>query len=147
MSSRIKRFLDAREEPVYKVLIPIKGYQRAPVVSLNDALEPIAQFFTEIDDIIWVAKQNCEKPKEGLAQDESASIQLYTMQFPEGPSLFEVLNRTLRDHNRQGLIPWFKFLKIFMTALYKLPSYSGTVWRGVPGKNLSSEYPRGKTFT
>lgn len=147
VSSRITRFIDAREEPVYKHLLPIEGYQHAPLVSLDEALEPIAQFFNAIDRKVWVAKKNCKKPKEGLKQDESASIHLYTMQFSEGPSFYQVLNQTLRAENREGLKPWFKFLKLFITALYKLPSHSGTFWRGVPGMDLSSEYPRGETFT
>ncbi|CAF3064771.1 unnamed protein product [Rotaria sp. Silwood2] len=115
-----------------------------PLVSLEKALEPISHFFNGILENAWVAKENCQQSLEGLTQDESASIHLYTMQFDGGPSLFYVLNRTLRAENRQDLQPWFSFLKLFLTALHKLPSHAQTVWRGVRDVDLSSKYPKGK---
>ncbi|CAF1331812.1 unnamed protein product, partial [Didymodactylos carnosus] len=45
----------------------------------------------------------------------------------------------LRSQNRDTLIPWFSYLKLFLTALYKLPSFKGTIWRGVSG-NISDQY-------
>jgi hypothetical protein len=44
---------------------------------------------------------------------------------------FSCLNNALRAENRQALKPWFAFLKLFITALGKLPSMKKTVWRGV----------------
>ncbi|CAF4002358.1 unnamed protein product [Rotaria sp. Silwood1] len=41
------------------------------------------------------------------------------------------LNRALRAKDRHELKPWFGFLKLFITALNKLPSVQTTIWRGV----------------
>jgi hypothetical protein len=48
-------------------------------------------------------------------------------------SLYATLNRALRGVNHQELKPWFRYLKLFLTALFKLPSIEGVVWRGVRG--------------
>ncbi|CAF1555747.1 unnamed protein product, partial [Didymodactylos carnosus] len=48
--------------------------------------------------------------------------------------------------NRRQLISWFSYLKLFLTALWKLPSAGKTiVYRGVK-LDLSKDYPEGKTF-
>ncbi|CAF4046194.1 unnamed protein product, partial [Rotaria sp. Silwood1] len=143
MNPSVTRCTDVYDEPVTRLLTPITGYQDVPLVSLEEALEPICHLFNGILEHAWVAKKNCQRPQEGLTQNESASIHLYTMQFDGGPSLFYVLNRTLRAENRQELKPWFSFLKLFLTALYKLPSRGSTVWRGVRDADLSSKYPKG----
>jgi hypothetical protein len=46
-------------------------------------------------------------------------------------SLFYRLNEALRAKDRHELEPWFAFLKLFITAIEKLPSTKATVWRGV----------------
>ncbi|CAF1258282.1 unnamed protein product, partial [Rotaria sp. Silwood1] len=57
-----------------------------------------------------------------------------------------VLNRTLRLADRIKLQPWFKYLKLFLTAFYKLPRSEHTlVWRGVR-EDLSALYPKDKEF-
>jgi hypothetical protein len=144
--TRITRFTDANYEPVTQDRVPIKGFEDAPIVPLEDTLKRVSKFFIRIEEEAWVAKKNCQQPKEGLTQDESASIHLYTMQFKGGPSLFQVLNENLRAENREDLTPWFRFLKLFITALCKLPSHVEKVWRGVRGIDLSAQYPRNKKF-
>ncbi|CAM2725125.1 unnamed protein product [Rotaria socialis] len=140
------RFTDLSDEPVDHMLAPIGGYQDRPLVSLSKAVEPVAGFFDKIEDHIFVALNNCQNPAEELTQDESASIHLYTMQFDGGSSLYLLLNESLRAENRGELLPWFSFLKLFLTALHKLPSQSGTVWRGIKGVDLSSKYKTGTKF-
>ncbi|CAF3350574.1 unnamed protein product [Rotaria sp. Silwood2] len=140
------RFTDLYNEPVDHLLSPIKGYQDKPLVSLPEAIEPVAGFFNGIEDDVFVALHNCQNPADGLDQQESASIHLYTMQFSGGPSLYLLLNKSLRAENREELRPWFSFLKLFLTALHKLPSRSGIVWRGVRDVDLSSKYKKGTTF-
>jgi hypothetical protein len=46
-------------------------------------------------------------------------------------SLYRVLNKALRSENRQALKIWFPYLKLFDTALDKLPTVKEVVWRGV----------------
>ncbi|CAF3982810.1 unnamed protein product, partial [Adineta steineri] len=91
---------------------------------------------------------NSTEPEDELSQDESASIHLYTMEWKvHDNSLYAMLNRTLRLADRRKLQPWFRYLKLFLTAFFRLPpSKYGTVWRGIP-EDLSSLYPKGKQFT
>ncbi|CAF0860565.1 unnamed protein product [Adineta ricciae] len=130
-SKPVGRYMDVSAEPVAFALSPIKGHQTAPLVSLEKAIEPVAHHFNEISENIWVSKSNCKEPKEGLTQNESAAIHLYTMQFDGGPSLYQVLNQILRSENRQNIEPWYMYLKLLLTALYKLPSQTRTVWREI----------------
>ncbi|CAF1481807.1 unnamed protein product [Rotaria sordida] len=140
------RFTDLYNEPVDHLLSPIKGYQDKPLVTLTAAIEPVSSFFNEIEDNVMVALHNCQNSANGLNQEESASIHLYTMQFDGGPSLYHVLNQSLRAENREDLKPWFLYLKLFLTALHKLPSQTETVWRGIRDVDLSSKYKTGMKF-
>ncbi|CAF2825906.1 unnamed protein product [Rotaria sp. Silwood2] len=133
------RFLDASEEP-HQVLLPIRGYAKEPLLSLEEAIKPVDDQLDDLDIMVDTAKQNSKKPVDGLTRDESAAIHLYTMQWEEpNVSLYTVLNRKLRSERREPLKPWFRYLKLVLTALFKLPSLKAVVWRGVLG-NLSDQY-------
>ncbi|CAF2876986.1 unnamed protein product [Rotaria sp. Silwood2] len=134
------RFTDVYNEPVDRLLSPIKGYQSKPLVSLMEAIQLVSGFFHEIEDNVKVALHNCRNQVDKLTQQESASIHLYTMQFDDGPSLYQVLNESLRAENREDLKPWFSYLKLLLTALYKLPSEKKRVWRGIRNVDLSEKY-------
>jgi hypothetical protein len=138
------RFTDVYDEPVGHHRSPIGGYEEKPLVSLTETVKGIAGLFKNIQDNVFLALHNCQNPADGLTQDESASIYLYTMQFRGGPSLYQLLNQSLRAENREDLIPWFSFLKLFLTALHKLPSQSERVWRGVRDVDLSIKYKTGE---
>jgi hypothetical protein len=89
-------------------------------------------------DYVATAKKKYNRHSNLLTQDESAAIYLYSMPTP----FFPCLNNTLREENRDALKPWFAFLKLFITALEKLPSTTKTVWRGVSG-NVGSIFADG----
>jgi hypothetical protein len=108
---------------------PIYGYQHLPVLTLEEATEKIIPLVPNVVDYVSKAKQECNQNSTLLTQDESAAIYLYSMPIP----FFSCLNTMLRDKNRHVLKPWFAFLKLFITALNKLPSIRKTVWRGVAG--------------
>lgn len=123
-----------------------KGYENMPLVSLEEALQPVHDLIPNMDRYAWIAKRNSSTPLDGLTLDESAAIYIYTMEGSSSEeSLYCILNRTLRSNDRSKLKPWFSNIKLFMTALYKLPSFDGTVWRGVKG-NLSTMYQKGGTY-
>lgn len=142
----VSRYTDLEGEPVKRLLAPISGYQTEELVPLERAVDKIAHLFEEMQANVWIAKENCSSPADGLTQDMSASIHLYTMQFGTEPSLYHELNKCLRAENRQALKPWFPFLKLFLTALHTLPSQVRNVWRGVCGVDLRSKYPTGSKF-
>jgi hypothetical protein len=105
-----------------QLLKAIQGYEKEELVSLEEACEPLHRILDELHENIITAMKNSRKPADGLSQDESASIHLYTMEWDEpDQSLYAVLNRALRTPQRQILRPWFKYLKLFLTALFKLP--------------------------
>jgi hypothetical protein len=142
-SGENSRYTDVSDEPVDRLLSPIRGYEDKRLLPLPETIQPISEFFNDIEDYVYVALYNSQNPVDGLTQDESASIHLYTMQFHGGPSLYLLLNQSLRAKDREELKPWFSFLKLFLTALYKLPSQSERVWRGVRDVDLSSKYKKG----
>lgn len=130
---KFSRFLDANEEPK-QTLLPITGYEKEELKSLEDAVRPISNLLHDLDTKVYVAKRNSLNPADGLTCDQSAAIHLYTIEWEEPyDSLYILLNRTLRSSDRKALKPWFSYLKLFLTALYKLPSTKGVIWRGIRG--------------
>jgi hypothetical protein len=109
---------------------PISGYEDSPVLTLEEAVEKVVPLVSRAMDHVATAKQNYNQNSTLLTCDESAAIYLYSMPT----SFFSHLNNSLRTKNRQALKPWFAFLKLFITALEKLPSTGKTVWRGVSGE-------------
>ncbi|CAF0889474.1 unnamed protein product [Adineta steineri] len=109
-------------------LSPIHGYEDLNITTLEEIIERLAPFVDDIQKYVHCAKQNCShSSSDTLTLDESAAIYLYTMSTP----VFSRLNDALRAKNRDALKPWFGFLKLFMSALGKLPSSSITVWRAI----------------
>jgi hypothetical protein len=106
---------------------PIFGYEDLPLLTLEEAVEKITPPIFRLMDYVATAKKNCYQDPTLLTWNESAAIYLYSMSTP----FFSCLNKTLRAENRDALKPWFAFLKLFITALEKLPSTKATIWRGV----------------
>ena len=139
------RISDIAKEP-QKMLMPIRGYENEPLVPLEKAVEPLVSILPDVLDYVYVAKQRCEPvPADGLTQEESAAIVLYTMEWePHEQCLYFALNSTLRTEDRRKLKPWFSYLRLLLTALVKIPSTRHFVYRGVK-MDLSKHYPVGKT--
>jgi hypothetical protein len=140
------RVSDIAKEP-QKMLMPIAGYEDMPLVSLEEAVEPLVPILPRIRDYVYVAKQRCQPiPADGLTRDESSSIMLYTMEWePTEKCLYFALNAALRSEDRRKLRPWFSYLKLILTALFRLPSNRHFVYRGVK-MDMSEQYPKDKTF-
>ncbi|CAF4953553.1 unnamed protein product, partial [Rotaria socialis] len=111
-----------------RMLMPIEGYEKKPIVTLEEAVEPIVEYVPDVKRKVYVAKMKCAELSPGkLSIDEAASITLYSMEWqPQDECLYHVLNKTLRNGNRQKLTPWFLFLKLILTALAHLPSMART---------------------
>jgi len=116
----------------FKRLPPVYGYRSEKTVSIEKALEPIEPQIDQLPYYIKTAKKYCRFPSEhGLSKDESAAVYIYTMEWGD-TTLYRVLNKSLRSENRQALKIWFPYLKLFDTALDKLPTVKEILWRGVP---------------
>jgi hypothetical protein len=111
-----------RDEPK-QMLQPISGYEEEPLLSIEEVCKPLEKILDkELPQNMFIAKTNSAEPEDKLTQDESASIHLYTMEWKKSEnSLYAVLNRTLRMADRRQLQPWFRYLKLFLTAFFKLP--------------------------
>ena len=123
---------DLREDNRH--LLPIEGYQNVRLVSLEEAVQPLVSLFAgdSLLSKVWVVKERCREPADGLSQDESASIMLYTLEWPnQEESLYFILNKTLRMEDRNNLKPWFPYLRLFIGALSQLPPINDTIlsWR------------------
>ena len=125
----------------------IGDYEDLPLLPLEICVEPLEKMNPNVVINALIAKERTGKnPMDGLTQEESASIQLYTMEWRSGdPSLYFHLNAALRSQNHSLLRPYFLYLKLILSALWKLKSVRKTVWRGVKA-DLNSQYPIGKTF-
>jgi hypothetical protein len=145
-SKMMLRMCDFASEPK-RMLPPIKGYEKEPLVTLEQAVKPLHTLVPDVEEMVWRVKQNCQHPPDHLSSDESASIMLYTLEWmPRESSFYFILNKVLRSQNRAELLPWFLFLRLFIFALSKLPSAKHrTVYRGVK-MDVGDEFPEGKTF-
>ena len=139
------RFLDVDEEPL-AILPSLQDYQNIPPASLNEAVIPLQTIVFDVKQMVQTIKANYGKPEDGLSRDQSNSIRLYSLEWqPKDKSLFYILNQALRSENRQLLRPWFLFLRLILTALYRLPSTSLIVYRGA-NMDLANKYPVGATI-
>ncbi|CAF2603985.1 unnamed protein product [Rotaria sp. Silwood2] len=139
------RFADVGTLPK-RMMAPIEGYEKVALVTLEEAVKPLVDIVPKVERNVFIVKQNCQEPEDGLTIDESASIMLYTYEsMPREDSLYVKLNATLRSEQRKNLIPWFLYLRLILTALARLPSERSFVFRGVR-ENLWTDYPLGKIF-
>ena len=126
-------------------LTPIVDYANEPLLPLLEACAPLTGI---INNLLFYAQlalsETLEQPPDGLTIDESAAIRLYTIEWDENQrSLYSMLNHTLKKDDRDKLRPYSKYLKLFLSALVKLPCVPPlTVWRGVT-KDVSTQFPPG----
>ncbi|CAF1538555.1 unnamed protein product [Adineta steineri] len=131
---------------VKKTSCALDGFEKESILSLEEATAPLAEIVADIDQMVWIVKQNSQNPEQGLSSDESASIALYTMEwYPKENSFFYILNEALRSENRQQMKPWFRYLKLVFQALSKLKTVSNIVYHGT-NTDISKDYPKGKIF-
>jgi hypothetical protein len=123
----------------------IEGYEDMPLLSLTMSVENLNQTISKATQNARTCFERSADPTNGLSQDESGAICLYTMDSKSNDqSISQRLNRALRATDQSTLLPYLFYLKLFSTALSKLKSVKKTIWRGVKA-DLSSQYPVGKT--
>jgi len=117
------RLLSNPKDEPKRMLKSISHYDREPLVTLEEACKPLETILDdELPENIKIAKLNSKHPKNHLSVDESASIHLYTMEWNEREnSLYIILNKTLREPDRAKLRPWYRYMKLLLTAFFKLP--------------------------
>ena len=121
---------------------PIYGYQHLPIEKLEKTIEKLVNVVPGLTNYVTQAKNHCNQNSTLLTHDESAAIYLYSMQT----SFYSCLNEALRAKDRQALKPWFAFLKLFMSALEKLPPLRRIIWRGI-AEDVGSNFVQNTTQT
>ncbi len=78
---RIKRIearsYDFLKEPLTH-RIPIYIPDDKSIISFEKTIEPLIDLLPNIEEFVRIAKEKCKNPSKDLAQDESASIMLYS---------------------------------------------------------------------
>ncbi|CAF1154048.1 unnamed protein product, partial [Didymodactylos carnosus] len=120
---------------------PLENYEKKSLVSLEEAVKPIQHLISNLTSYVWTAKENCKKLDGYLTLDEAAAVYLYTMQC-----LYHQLNAALRSEKREQITPYYSYLKLILTALWKLPSEKCLVYRGVKS-DISAQFDKGQKFT
>ncbi|CAF1394678.1 unnamed protein product [Didymodactylos carnosus] len=145
------RYLLASTHEPKQTLEPITGYAGEPLLSLEKACEPLLLIVPRLSLYVSRAKEESKDPADNLTPDESAAIRLYTMEWDQDnnipcASLYFHLNETLRKKDQSELRPWYRYLKLFLTALAKLPPMPVLIaWRGTRN-DQRAEYPKGAEF-
>jgi len=134
-------------ERAERILDPIFGLDEQPLVSLEQACEPLFQCkpLKSLKQFCLVSKMQAnefaKRNKLGsLSIDEAAAINLYTREC----GLYTEMNRAFREADRNQVKPYFPYIKLLLTAVTKLQPVKGVFYRGVR-KDLSSLYSKGAT--
>jgi hypothetical protein len=146
--AQYRRYTNA-DDRIKMKLGPIIEYAQENLLPLPEACAPLTDLIHNLSGYVQMAlNKTPEEPADGLTIDESAAIRIYTFEWPEPhPSLYSMLNHTLRKTDRENLRPYYKYLKLLLTAMVKLPCVpQQTIWRGVT-KDLSADFPRGTSVT
>ena len=144
----VQRFTEFDPPPPSNTISSLKEYFKEPLLPLTDTLRGLKLNIVDLDHYIKVAKEECNKSGDyGLTDDESAAIYLYTTEWGgnSSASLFFILNGDLRSGNQSKQRRWFLYLKLLVTALRKLPSVHGDVWR-ILKNDVSNAYSANHRF-
>ena len=82
---------------------PVVGYAKEPLLPLGKACTPLNSMIYNLCFYVQLALDGTpEQPADGLTIDESASIRLYTIEWPRPHrSLYSMLNQTLKSTDRE----------------------------------------------
>jgi len=143
------RIMDISNEPTM-ILNPIVGLLDKPLLSFEESttcLEPIIPGINLFVFACTMFVDNLdENKKQNLSDDSISAINLYTREsIPREYSLYFVLNKALREKDRNALIPFLSYLHLLLHSMCQLRRCpAGTLlWRGVQ-KNISMDYTKGK---
>jgi uracil DNA glycosylase len=125
----------------------IVGVLATPLMDFAEAIAPVARLLRGLDAYVRrsaeFGKRKAGTPAAGqLTADEVAALYLYTCES----AFYRQMNATLREADRARVKPYFPYLRLFFSALSRLPGRKESLWRGV-ALDLSRQYPKGGTVT
>ena len=120
---------------------PIDGLLAEPIVSLVTAVQMLQDKDPKMAKINLLVRANIalmfaeDLDSDKMSVDQAASIHLYTQES----EVYKEMNLRLRERDRVLLKPFFPYLKLLLSGLYKLPLINDPLYRGVK-QNLSELY-------
>ena len=142
------RLTDCDEEKDLENDFPLTGLEKIPLQPFEETLSSpvlltlLVLSSSELRALMSACGRKAKKLKKKqqlapLNPDEAMAVNLYTQES----NVYKKLNELLRQRSRQRLYPLFPYLKLLLTALFKLPPLKITVYRGVH-RDLQHLYPK-----
>lgn len=144
----LERLQEVKDEG--KVELPaIFGIMETPLVSIRDAIASVTSL---IQGIEYYGTRSVEFARRKissagshssiLTEDEIAALYLYTCES----AFYRQMNAALRDPDRGKVKPYYRYLRLLLSALSKLERQSSSLWRGV-AMDLRAQYPKNGLVT
>ena len=76
-SNSSQRFTDISAEHK-RMMAPISGYEKMPLLSIDEAIEPLADHVPEVTRMVWTVKQNCSSPCTWTHQQTNLPLSCFT---------------------------------------------------------------------
>jgi hypothetical protein len=142
----LERLQSVKDEGLEE-LPAITGIFDSPLLTFGTATAPVAKILAGLDGYV---KRALEFGKQktgtagayGMTADEIAALYLYTCES----AFYRQINATLRHPDRTHLSPYSAYLRLFFSAVSRLPNQRASLWRGV-ALDLRAQYPLGRTVT
>jgi uracil DNA glycosylase len=122
----------------------INGVFDTPLMDFRAALASTVGVLKGLDWHIEASHTFGQKQAESsnLSADEVAALYLYTCES----AFYRQINATLRDPDRDRIVPYLPYLRLLFSAVSRLPARREPLWRGVR-MDLRRQYPLGQTVT
>lgn len=121
--------------------------ENSTILNIDKAIEPLREFFPNLQHFLDLIKEKCVQPHDGLTPDESAAIMLYTIDSEPVEQCFQyVLNEILRKKDSKKLQLWIFYLDLFFRGISRLKSISKKIYRSIEF-DLTETYPLHRRFT
>ena len=93
------------------------------------------------DNFLSDSEKMSKYDAKDMSRDRIAAINFFTHETP----FYGALNESLRSKSRSDIKPFFHWMKLALSGLYRLPLVPMTVYRGVR-RDLRKQYPPGRKF-
>jgi len=142
----LERLQSVKDEGLAE-LPAITGVFDLPLLSFREATAPVVKVLAGVGGYVGASVKFGEQKAgsaaaHGMTADEIAAIYLYTCES----AFYRQINAALRNPDRAHVAPYRPYLRLFFSAVARLPRRTESLWRGVP-LDLRAQYPLGRTIT
>ncbi len=125
----------------------ITGVFDTPIMDFAEAVSPVAKLLAGLDATVKrsleFGKKKADSPQaHGMTADEIAALYLYTCES----AFYRQINAALRHPDRTLSAPYRAYLRLFFSAVSRLPARKESLWRGV-SLDMRPQYPLGRVVT